>query len=270
MNIPILSEELAETMEQSEIDYMVDRMTAMQERPGNPMGIQIINFGGATAFYSKQMPWPQFNTVKGISCADLPFVDEIIDFYKRMGSRMQFEITPAKAKKELMKALFERSFYQSDFHASFYGQPAETESSTGNPSIIVRELQEKEIDLYAEIHCLGTGLSVSGKSYVAANNIILLRRAGWKFFVGYVEGVPAGVGVMFMKNGRASLTFAATLNEFRNKGVQKALLERRITEAHRNHCHLVVGQAAYASTSSRNMERVGMRLGYTRATWVLG
>ncbi|NOU94278.1 GNAT family N-acetyltransferase [Paenibacillus sp. LMG 31456] len=268
MSFQIQSYEFAETMEQTEIDYMVDRMHAIRERPGNPMGIEIMKFGGATAFFSKEMPWPQFNTVKGISLDDLHVLDEIIEFYRSRGSRLQFEIIPTKAKKELMKVLFERAFYQSDFHATLYGHPFEMSMSDG--PITIRELEADEINLYAEIHCLGTGLSLSGMSYVADNNRVLLNREGWRFFVALVEGTPAGVGVMYMNDGLASLTFATTLHEYRNKGVQKALLERRITEASRNNCKFIISQAAYASTSFRNMERSGMRLGYTRATWIKG
>ncbi|MFD0679243.1 MULTISPECIES: GNAT family N-acetyltransferase [unclassified Paenibacillus] len=268
MSFQIQTHEFAEIMEKTEIDYMIDRMNAIKERPGNPMGIEIVKFGRATAFYSKEMPWPQFNTVKGISLDDLHVLDDILEFYKSKGSRLQFEIIPTKAKKELMKALFERAYYQSDFHATLYGHPAEKSISDG--PVTVRELEADEIDLYAEIHCLGTGLSLSGKSHVADNNRVLFNREGWKFFGGFVDGTPAGVGVMYIKDGLASLTFATTLQEFRNKGVQKALIERRIGEACKNNCNLVISQAAYASTSFRNMERAGMRLGYTRGTWIRG
>ncbi|SFM18557.1 hypothetical protein SAMN03159341_11991 [Paenibacillus sp. 1_12] len=268
MSIEILSKELAETMEKSEIDYMVDRMKAIRERLSNPMGIEIMKFGGATALYSKEMPWPQFNTVKGISINELNLLDEVIDFYESKDSQLQFELVPSKANKELMKALHDRGFYQSGFHATLYGQSEYIR--TYNESITIRELEEDEIHLYAEIHCLGTGLSVSGKGFVADNNIVLFNRKGWKFFVGFVNGIPAGVGVMYMNDGIASLTFATTLNEYRNNGVQRALLERRISEAASNKCDLVIGQTSYASTSFRNMERTGMKLGYTRATWVKG
>jgi GNAT superfamily N-acetyltransferase len=272
MAIEILSKELAEMMEQSEIDYMVDRMVAIQERQGNPMGIEIMKFGEATALYSKAMPWPQFNTVKGFGINELPFLDKIIDFYQSKGSKLQFEITPTQANKELLKTLHERSFYQSGFHATLYGRPAPVnalqDAGTCQTSISIRELKEDEMNLYAEIHCLGTGLPVTGKGHVADNNIVLFNRKGWKFFIGFVDDIPAGVGVMYMKDGLASLTFATTLHEYRNKGVQKALLERRISEACSNHCTVVISQAQYVSTSFRNMERAGMKLGYTRATWV--
>jgi GNAT superfamily N-acetyltransferase len=118
------------------------------------------------------------------------------------------------------------------------------------------------------LHCLGTGLNIDGAKHVAANNKVLFHRHGWKFFIGFVGENPAGVAVMYINNNIASLTFAATIPEYRRRGLLSAFLRKRIHEAALAKCDLVIGQAAYASTSQNNMERAGMRIGYTRATWV--
>lgn len=65
----IPSEQLIQDMEHAELRYMVDRMLAIQEREHNPEGIEIQRFGQAVALYSQTMPWPSFNTVKGIAIA---------------------------------------------------------------------------------------------------------------------------------------------------------------------------------------------------------
>lgn len=62
MSFPIVTQELSVRLEQSEIDVMSSRMLAIQERNGNPMGVEIQNFGGGTAFYAREMPWGSFNT----------------------------------------------------------------------------------------------------------------------------------------------------------------------------------------------------------------
>src|SRR5690606_3690266 len=124
-----------------------------------------------------------------------------------------------------------------------------------------------QFNLYATIHCRGTGLSDEGIPYVAENNKVLYNRPGWKFFIGYINDIPAAVGVMHMQDGIASLTFAATLPEFRNQGLQQRLIERRIEEALQNNSSLVVSQCTFLSQSHRNMERIGMKLGYIRTSW---
>ena len=269
----LLSQELASGLERAEIDYMIDRMTAVQERPGNPMGVEMRAFGGATAFYSKAMPWPQFNTVKGLSADEMDCLDDIIHFYKERNGTGQFEIIPSKASGELLQALHDKGWYASGFHATLFSDTssvlASLPASFAPEDIIeVRQLSGEDIDLYAALHCLGTGLPISGKHHVAENNIVLMERPGWHFYAAFVQGVPAGAAVMHVRGAAASFTFAAVLPEFRRRGAHAALLARRIQDASASHgCRLVVSQAAYASASFRNMERCGLRLAYTRAAW---
>ena len=260
----IMHTELAELVEKSEINYMIDRMNAIKERPDDPEGIEIRTIGRSTAFYSKTMPWGLFNNVKGSIEKDR--IDEIIRFYEERDRKFEFQIIPGKADQEVMKLLAERGFYQSGFHTSLYGEPRAIELEM-DEDMHIRELREDELDVYAEIHCLGTGLPIAGKTSVASNNRVLFERSGWRYYIGFVHDKPAAVAVMHMEENMASLTFATTLPEYRNRGLQKLLLQRRIDEAYRNNCRLVVGQCAYCSPSHRNMERVGLKIGYTRSTW---
>jgi len=66
-----------DAIEQSEIDYMADRMTAIRDRPGNPEGIEIARFGEVVCFYSETMPWASFNTVKGLRSGDADKLEKI-------------------------------------------------------------------------------------------------------------------------------------------------------------------------------------------------
>src|SRR5690606_17619155 len=109
-----------------------------------------------------------------------------------------------------------RGFYQSGFHVSMY-KDSWKESVVRLPDdrIAVRELRDDEWSTYGDIHCLGTGLSISGRDHVANNNRLLHDRAGWHYRLGLVNGRAASVGVMFVMNRMASFTFAATLPEER-------------------------------------------------------
>jgi GNAT superfamily N-acetyltransferase len=270
MNAAGMTAERCEALERSEIEAMKDRMAAIRERPGNPEGVEVETFGDAVALYAKTMPWPQFNAVKGISEREVPLLDEIIRFYDDRGRPPQFEITPGNGTRALFRALHDRGYAQSGFHATLYRSMSHDDDSGGGrtESVRVRELQVADATLYATIHCRGTGLGDDGIDPVRRNNEVLMRREGWRFFAAEAEEEdPAAVGVMFMKDRTASLTFATTLPAYRGRGLQSALLRERIAVAVATGCELIVGQAAFASQSYRNMERAGMTLGYTRATW---
>ena len=63
------------------------------------------------------------------------------------------------------------------------------------------------------------------------------------------------------------MAIAATLPNYRKKGIHVKLLQKRITDAKDAGCKLIVGQAACESVSQRNMEKVGMSIAYTKSIW---
>lgn len=266
MELLLPSTSLVKDIERSELNYMYDRMTAIQNRKGNPEGIEMERYGNALCFYSKTMPWGAFNTVKGMTKDDVEYIKPIIDFYRERNRKTQFEIVPSDMDANFLESLSVHGFYQSGFHTSTIIEPQIFDDNLPK-HIKIQELNEDQFETYAMVHCRGTGLPDTGIAAVAANNKVLYHRPGWKFFVAFVHGEPAAVAVMNSKDGIASLTFAATLPNYRGIGLHQFLLNIRMDEAKRNNCRLVVGQCSFLSQSHRNMERVGMKIGYVRTTW---
>ncbi|WP_238192066.1 GNAT family N-acetyltransferase [Paenibacillus sp. L3-i20] len=256
--------DIADKLELSEITFQTDRMTAIEQLVGNPHGIEIVKFGRAVAFYSRMMPWPVFNNVKG--WLEAKYVDDIITFYEERKRSFEFQITPFYTKPDVMSKLARSGYHQSGFHSTMYTEAVETTEALES-DLHIRELREDEFMDYAAIHCIGNGLSQDSITYVAANNQIMFNRPGWKYFIAFIGDQPAATAVMYVKDRIASFTFAATLPQFRNLGLHSGLLRRRIHAAYMEGCQLVVAQCAYRSISQSNMERAGMRIGYTRATW---
>ncbi|MHA7965489.1 GNAT family N-acetyltransferase [Paenibacillus sp. CAU 1782] len=393
-------------------------MAAIMDRPGNPEGIEIGEFGGTLCLYSRTMPWGQFNAVKGLKGSDIGYLDDILLFYKERDRKPQLEIVPSGFDQTLHKALAQRGFYSSGVHTSMYvdladsrrpedksycaktvetkmdsrlaekvdtkrvdgkldnrlaekvdtkrvdgkldnrlaekvdtkrvdgkldnrlAEKVDTKRADGkldnrlaekvdtkradekldnrlaegkmdtelvgekldsglvdekpntNPleknldttlrvekpvanlaeeysgfHVDISELEENQLELYATIHCRGTGLSDDGIPYVLTNNSVLYNRPGWSFYLASVDGQPAAVGVMHRHGDIASFTFAATLPEYRKLGLHGLLLEQRLRAAQEQGCKLAVGQCAFLSQSHRNMERAGMKIGYVRSTW---
>jgi GNAT superfamily N-acetyltransferase len=259
---------LVDELERCEIESMADRMTAIQERTGNPEGVEIAKIGGATCFYSRTMPWPAFNTVKGLRNEGEAELAAIVDFYRERERKPQFELVPGLADPQLMRRLSGLGFGQTGFHATLYADLSEAfEESNAPGSIYIRELDEDEYTLYGTLHCRGTGLPDNGIAPVAANNRVLHERAGWKLYLALWEDEPAGVGVMRSDGRSAVFTFAATLPEHRGNGIHRELLLHRMRQAKLQGCRFAVSQCAFQSQSHRNMEQTGMRIGYVRASW---
>ncbi|GAB6931332.1 GNAT family N-acetyltransferase [Paenibacillus sp. JCM 10914] len=269
MNLP--SSELIERIERSERMYMYDRMQAIQQREGNPEGVELEWFGSALCIYSKTMPWASFNTVKGIQANQLQDLDRILSFYQDRGRKFQFEIIPSLVNAELLQELAARGFYQSGFHNSMYIHSDDRrqvwKGTADTDDVEIRRLAADEFESYATIHCRATGLPDQGIPSVARNNEVLYNRPDWRFYIAYVNKRPAAVAVMHVKEDAGSLTFAATLPEYRRQRLHQAFIHRRIQDAAEEDASLVMGQCAFLSQSHRNMEAAGMKIGYVRTTW---
>ncbi len=85
-------------------------------------------------------------------------------------------------------------------------------------------------------------------------------------FLALIEDKAAGGcgGRIIPEAGIATLYGTATLPEFRRRGVQSALIARRLHEAALAGCEYAVVSTQPGSGSQRNMERRGFRVAYTK------
>jgi hypothetical protein len=267
----VVDRELAVLLEDSEIETLSSRLTAIQKMQGNPMSVEMQKFGNATAFSVKNIPGPSFNTVKGLREGDEKQIDKIIDFYKQKEIPVRFELTPAHTSSELLTCLSEAGYYHNDFHTTLYASLSndlETSYELNEPKITIRELKRNEFTTFAEIYTKGFQMPTFLKSGVAQNNEILYNIKNWTFYLASYENEPVGIGTLFIKGRTATLAAAATLPNIRNKGIQSALIKHRIYQASLQKCDLIVGQAQFGSVSQNNMERAGLNIAYTKAIWI--
>ncbi|MBK5471636.1 MULTISPECIES: GNAT family N-acetyltransferase [Bacillus] len=262
----IMTVNTAQEIENAEIHMLSSRLEALQEISGNPMQVQMKKFGSATAFSSKIIAGPAFNTVKGITFTNTDEIDEIIAYYQSLQIPCRFEITPAQGATELFQYLSQKDFYQSNFHTALYSLPRE-DSSLLPSNISVRQLKENEFDIFADIYVRGFNMPSFTKYGVHQNNEILYNKSGWHFFIAEVQNTPASIGVLYINKGVASLAASATLPEFQRKGCHTALIQKRIETAVASNCNLIVGQARFGSGSQNNMERAHMKIAYTKSIW---
>jgi GNAT superfamily N-acetyltransferase len=88
---------------------------------------------------------------------------------------------------------------------------------------------------------------------------------GMTQYVARINGDPAGEAAMRIDDGLAQLAGSGTLPAFRGRGVQKALVERRLHDARTAGCDLAVVVTAPGTRSQDNVMRRGFALLYTRA-----
>jgi hypothetical protein len=117
-----------------------------------------------------------------------------------------------------------------------------------------------------------TGTGVTGESFPAD----VLRETFSNYegvdhfhrYLARLDGRVAGGGGLFLGGAIGFLCGAATLAAFRRRGVQAALLRRRLSDAAAAGCDLAVVTTAPGSTSQQNAQRHGFSLLYARAILV--
>lgn len=92
--------------------------------------------------------------------------------------------------------------------------------------------------------------------------------AGLQRYLARIGGVPAGAASLRTEAPVAQLCGAATLPAFRRRGVQTALLQRRLLDAVRQGCTLATVTTQPGSKSQANAHRRGFQLLYARALLV--
>jgi GNAT superfamily N-acetyltransferase len=97
-----------------------------------------------------------------------------------------------------------------------------------------------------------------------------MEQAGVRSYLALLDRVVAGGGSMRISEGVAQLTGAATAPAHRRRGVQTALLSKRLADAARAGCDVAVVTTQPGSKSQQNVQRRGFHLLYTRAVLVKG
>ena len=80
--------------------------------------------------------------------------------------------------------------------------------------------------------------------------------------------VAASGGLIIPEHGIVALHGAGTLREYRGRGLQTAMLERRLQIAAEAGCEYAVIVTLGGTTSQRNAERLGFRVAYSKATLI--
>jgi GNAT superfamily N-acetyltransferase len=88
---------------------------------------------------------------------------------------------------------------------------------------------------------------------------------GFQRYAAFVDGRMAGCASLRLDSGLAQLAGAATLPEFRRRGIQTAFLRRRLADALAAGCDLALITTSPGSKSQENAEKQGFALLYSRA-----
>jgi GNAT superfamily N-acetyltransferase len=99
--------------------------------------------------------------------------------------------------------------------------------------------------------------------------VLSAAREDSRCFLAEHDGRPGAAGVLCLHDGVALFGGSATVPELRRRGLQAALLHKRMGYAFDHGCDLAMIVVEPGGDSQRNAERKGFGIAYTRTKWRL-
>jgi ribosomal protein S18 acetylase RimI-like enzyme len=250
----------------TDISYTVSRMKVLERIPGNPIGIAYRWFDESAIALMAGLP--AFCRVVGLRPGHERHIEPLVRWYAEHDIKPTFELVPGQYDQSLGRELTRIGFYQSSFHASLIGRP-NADGNTDHGEAIERVATAQALEDYLDAYVAGWSIPEKHHAQFKSNVRPWTEQAGWSLYVARVNGRPAAAATLYVHEGVGYLADSATDPSFRRRGLQIALLRRRIHDAGLAGADLVFSGAAPLSSSHRNMERAGLRLQFTRAKWTL-
>ena len=211
-------------------DYCRSRLQIIADRPGNPRGAEVRQFGTAFALRAPAFGPHVFNRAYGFSDDQIEEASEAVAWYADGAVPGSFEITPGLSTTKLVRLLQECGYRQSGFHATFAALL--NLPTAASDEVEVRRVEGRDdLRAFADAYHLGWNLNEFRIPMEAWPNA-----PGWSLYIGLVEGRTAGAAILYLRGDDAYLADSAVSPQFRRHGVHRALLEpamlrtRRITE----------------------------------------
>ncbi|MEM6701814.1 MAG: hypothetical protein AAF690_03870 [Acidobacteriota bacterium] len=183
-------------------------------------------------------------------------------------------VTPRSRPQRLGLWLEKRGFERGFPGAKLWRDDRRLPRQTGSAEIRVRRVRGAEsghwVDVVARVwRAFGTR-----RAWFEAR----AQAEGWRHYVASIDGVDVGAGALFVGNVGdlcvGHLVDGVTLPEARRRGVQSAIIRRRIQEGRQSGCQLFCSETApplprMPLVSYRNLKRQGFELAYLRDSWNL-
>lgn len=275
MSFPIITPELIARIEGFHRRFSIARMEALSALESNPYQVEIAEFGAAVAFKSRSPLLRGKNRIQGFQEEDLPHLAEALDFFHKEDLRCTLSVPYGKLTQPLFRKLVEVGLWSSGSGTIPVIAPdppsvEETEAASNDPAIRVREAGPEEKQLYLELFRRAFEERGEGRADYLAFQWAEDSLPGCRRYIAEVEGEPTAMASFPSFDGVGFFGTAGVAPEWRNRGVQMALLRHRLAVAPSLGIDLVIGGGRCFTTTHRNFERAGMRLIPMGSAWTYG
>ena len=272
---------LAKRIEKAEATLITEAARSTARRVGSD-NVFIRQFGGGVAIHAGD--GAPFNKVAGLGFLGVPEEQHFVEIEQEMAARnapVQVEISTL-AYPAVARMLTERGYALVGFEnvLGLALDAANLPDAATDPSIAILRTSTKDENAWLEAVLTGflNPDTYDGPASHESFDADVLRQVyedmasahGFERYLARVGADVAGGASLRTFEGVAQLCGAATLPEYRRRGIQSALLRYRLAESARRGCDVAVVTTMPGSKSQQNVQRAGFELLYARAILVKG
>ena len=239
---------------------------AQAMQPEHPeWGVSWEQFGGGhLVFVARRAPVGRAHALGFAAKVTLQDIEHIEEFYFQHGADAQVDVCPY-ADPSLADALNQRGFQVAEFNQTLARWIRPKESF--GPSlrgVVIRQVRPEEATTWSALLA-----RVFFEDQAPQFERFFLPWASPEHplsLAAFIGGkMVAGAGGLLVPEHKVAGFFgAATLPEFRGRGIQAAFMQERLRLAQKAGCDLAVTLTMPGTTSQRNVERAGFRTAYTK------
>lgn len=263
----VVTLEFVRTLDETETAVQMSWSEGLRRQQGNPLDIEIKHFGDVVGFVARKFSVPAFNRVMRVAAEHVNLLEEIVAWYRDQDVAYTIEIVPHLANEPLLRELTRLCLAPTEFNTVFYARPP-FDPQPLPADVEVKTYTGDDLEAFAALYVtLFPSLSIREQEAFRRETLARHSLPGWRCYLAWLDGELGAYGRMYVRGETASFSGAMSLPEFRQQGLQTALLRQRIFDAKALGCNLLVSQAMPGTPSQRNMEREGFRVAYNKVKW---
>ncbi|MBO7745405.1 GNAT family N-acetyltransferase [Paenibacillus sp. MWE-103] len=218
-------------IEQVEREAWFDMYAAAPAAIVQRTNIAFRRLGTAIGLADRGTPIAEFNRVLGLGIDEPASEDELeraIAWMKEHAVPSHaLQLAPTARPEGLPQSLEARGYRRTgNGWAKYYRDASPAEGHPIPTALEVKLVRPEDAAHFGQVVQAGFGLPAAVADWQSA----LVGRPKWNVYAAYDGGVPVACGAMFIDGGWAWLGVDATLAEYRGRGAQNALIERRIAD----------------------------------------
>ena len=262
-----LTPHLIARAERFQARFHAARMGALADLPGNPFGVEICPFGDGVACKIRHPLLRGKNRIHGFGVADMDALDDLLHFYREDGLPYSLTVVQGGMTEALFTHLTAAPLWSAGSGTVPVIVPDGRADDDALPGVTIRRSGPEEKELYLDLFQQAfAGRDEADPAYRAIQWAEDALPGGARY-IAESDGRPVGMASFPITDGVGYFGTGGVLPECRRRGIQTALIRRRLADALALGCDLVLGGGSMGTATYRNFEGAGLRLIPTGMHW---